>query len=90
LKAFNGDDASKQPGELQEVMLHGTAVSWIRVRERRTRPATPWTETPEEHATRLRAICQAINEKCDVEGLCRKFPERVQGVVDAKGDRIGS
>ena len=52
--------------------------------------ATPWTETTEEFTTRLHAICQDMIEKCDVEGLCRKFPERVQGVVDAKGDRIGS
>ena len=31
-KAFWGADASVQPGHLQEVMLHETAVSWLRVR----------------------------------------------------------
>ena len=54
----------------------------------RTRPATPWTETVEEFGARFRIICQDINEHCDVEGLCRKFPKRVQAAVDAKGDHI--
>ena len=31
-----GNDASVQPGCLQELMLHETAVSWIRVRLART------------------------------------------------------
>ena len=31
-KAFWGGDASAQPGHLQELMLHETAVSWLRVR----------------------------------------------------------
>ena len=31
-KAFWGDDASVQPGHLQEVLLHETAVSWLRHR----------------------------------------------------------
>ncbi len=33
-------------------------------------------------------ICQHINANFDVEGLCRKFLERVQLVVDAEGGRI--
>ena len=32
LRAFFNDDASVQPGQLQEVMLHETAVAWMRVR----------------------------------------------------------
>ena len=32
LRAFSNDDASVQPGQLQEVMLHETAVAWMRVR----------------------------------------------------------
>ena len=30
LRAYFGNDASIQPGQLQEVMLHETAVSWTR------------------------------------------------------------
>ena len=39
-------------------------------------------------ASRLKGIVQEINDTLDVEGLCRAFPKRVQGVCDAEGDRI--
>ena len=38
-KAALGDDASAQPGNLQELMLHETAVSWIRLRLARSQNA---------------------------------------------------
>ena len=88
LRAFMGDDAKEQPGDLQDMMLHETAVAWIRHRESTSRPATPWTETVTEFGARLRSICQDINQNCDVEGLCRKLPERAQAVADAEGGRI--
>ena len=86
--AFYGDDASVHPGSMSELMLYETAVAWIRARETTSRPATPWKETPEEFSTRLRAICQDINSRLDIEGLCRDLPSRVQQLVDAKGGRI--
>ena len=88
MTAYYGDNASIQPGTLQEVMLHETAVSWIRYRERTRRPATPWTETYADFGTRLRSICQEINNTLDVEDLCRALPARAQAVVDAEGRRI--
>ena len=36
LRALLGEDASVQPGQLQELMLHETAVSWIRERLKKT------------------------------------------------------
>ena len=56
VRGYYGDDASIQPGNLQQVMLHETAVGWIRYRERAKRPATPWQETYAEFGTRLRGI----------------------------------
>ena len=88
LKAYYGDDASIQPGSLQEVMLHETSVAWIRRREAVTLPRQPWNETVAEFGARLRGICQYINDNFDVEGLCRGLPKRVQAVIDAEGDRI--
>ena len=90
LQAYYGNDASEQPGNLQDVLLHETAVAWIRNREKVVRTARPWLETTEEFATRLRGICQYINEHYNVEGLCRSFPKRLQALVDAEGDRIPS
>ncbi len=88
LKAYYGDDASIQPGSLQEVLLHETVVAWVRNREKVTQPKSPWTETEAQYGLRLRGICQYINQNYDVDGLCRALLTRVQKVVDAQGDRI--
>ena len=42
LQAFMGEDASRQPGNLQEAMLHETLVAWVRKRLEITMPKKPW------------------------------------------------
>ena len=81
-------DAGQQPGNLQEVTLHETAVSWIRRREALNRMSKPWEETPEQFATRLKSVVEEINQTLNVEGLCRAFKQRVQKLVDRERDRI--
>ena len=88
LKTYYKDCAAIQPGELQEVLLHETAVSWIRYREARNRMAKPWEETEEQFGRRLRGIVQEINDKLDVDGLCRALPARVTKLVARDGGRI--
>jgi len=88
LRAYYGDDASVQPGSLQEVMLHETSVAWIRRREAVTQNRQPWTETVAEFGARLRGICDHINTHFDVEGLCNGLPKRLELLIDAEGDRI--
>ena len=88
LKAFWGEDASAQPGQLQEIHLHETAVSWLRHRLTTSTPASAAKETREEYTARLKACCADINATCDVDALSRSFPKRVQLVVDAEGGRI--
>ena len=88
LKTYYKDDAGMQPGNLQEVMLHETAVSWIRRREALNRMPNPWEETPEQFATRLKGVVKETNETLNVEGLCRAFKQRVQKLVVRDGDRI--
>ena len=88
LKSYCGDDASRQPGASGDLMLHETAVAWIRYRERKTLPREPWTETVEQYTARLKGIVQHINNNHDVESLCKEFPDRMQAVVDNEGDRI--
>ena len=88
LKPMFRDDASIQPGRLQEVMLHETAVSWIRDRLRKSIPPQPWLETPKEYESRLKCCCDYINENFNVDGLCRALPSRVNALVQNKGDRL--
>ena len=88
LRAFMGDDASKQPGSLWEMMLHETAVSWIRRGLTWTLPPRPWEETPTEFARRLRAVVEDMNTHHSVEGLCRELPQRVLALHTAQGGRL--
>ena len=88
LRAYYGDDAKAQPGNLQEVMLHETAVSWIRYQEEQTRPKEPWLETVADFTSRMKGIAQDINNRLKVERLCRHLPKRVKMVIEAEGDRI--
>ena len=87
-RAFMGVDAAKQPGFLADVLLHETAVSWVRELEAKTTPAAPWRETREAFGERLRQIARRVNEKHKVANLCRKLPARLQGVIEREGDRI--
>ena len=88
LKAFFGADASQQPGELQELMLHETAVAWVRHRLTKTRPKQAWTETLGEYRARLKNCAAYINDNYDVEGLCRGLPKRLRTLDERRGDRI--
>ena len=88
LKAFMRDDAAVQPGKLSELMLHETAVAWIRKLEARTIPKRPWEETAEAFATRLKGIVAKINKEYDVEGLCRGLPKRIQKLYEKRGGKL--
>jgi len=89
LRAFQGENALVQSGTIGDVLLHETAVSWLRYLMGQTTPAAPWTESREAYYTRLRAQCQKVNEKYDVDALCREFPSRLRDVVAKKGEKIG-
>ena len=54
LETFNGDDGSKQPGAFGDMLLHETAVSWIRFREERCRVVCPWNESVADFGVRIR------------------------------------
>ena len=88
LKAFMGADASRQPGSLQELMLHETVVAWVRRRLALTCPKKPWEESVEHYEDRLRQAFQYVNEHYDVEGLSQEFPGRVQSLIDASGGKL--
>ena len=56
-----GDNAIVQPGHMQEVLLHETAVSWIRLRLASTAPSKAWLDTKEQYASRLSTVVGNIN-----------------------------
>ena len=88
LKNFMGNNCGLQPGQLGDMLLHETAVSWIRNRERRTVPARAWEETYSAFSQRLKSIVTDFNNKYDVDGLCREFPARVDQLVSKEGGKL--
>jgi len=88
LQAFFPANASIQPGQLQELMLHETAVSWVRDRLKKTLPRRCWEETEEAYGARLKEAASYINSTHDVEGLCMEFPGRLRDLVERNGDRL--
>ena len=88
LRALLGEDASKQSRDSQEVLSHETAVAWLRRRLAMSLPARPWLETREEFGVRLKEQAAYINNKFNVDALCRAFPLRLDQLIAEEGDRI--
>lgn len=88
LRPMMGDDAQVQSGDSQEVMLHETAVAWLRRRLALTLPAKPWLETREEFGSRLKQRTQHVNDKYDVQSFCRDFPQRIEELIEREGNRL--
>ena len=52
-------------------------------------PREPWNETEESFEERLKAAAAWVNEKHDVDGLCREMPRRMNDLVHVtKGARL--
>ena len=88
LRSFMGDNARTQPGRMQDLLLHETAVSWLRHRLERTLPNKCWEESREEYGRRLKRCCEEANKECDVEGLCHGLTKRMKKLEEAEGDRL--
>ena len=67
------------------MLLHETAVGWLRERMLRAVPAQPWNEGREAYLTRSRDQCAKLNGECEVEALCRDFLERLADLQAKKG-----
>ena len=73
---------------MQEVMLHETAVAWIRHRLTQTTPPQAWRETRLEYEARLKRVVADINATADVEGLCHGLPKRLDKLISSGGGRL--
>ena len=87
-KAFMRDNAAEQPGSLQDVLLHETAVSWLRHRLSISTPAKCWQETRDEYGRRLKRCCDEVNKEYDVDGLCQGYPKRIKLLQQKQGGRL--
>lgn len=92
-RAFAGEDASSQPPDVPDVLVHETAVAWIRVYLKKHSFSKRGSLDDQEQKLRgiLAECVQHINSNHDVDGLCRAFPGRLEKLVNVtKGDRLRS
>ena len=90
LELFWGDDAHEQPGYCADVLLHETAVAWIRKGLSTSVPRLPWKETRAQYSMRLRDVVAAINRRHNVAGLCNGLLGRLDTLKRCQGDRLKS
>ena len=90
LKAFAGPDASWQPPDLADLLMHETVAAWVR----KYFIAHPIFKGPDLEKTwqsfeKGMLECEAhINAHHDLAGLCASLPRRVQKLLDNEGDRL--
>ena len=88
-RSFFGNDATMQAPDMGDMLLHETAVSWVRGKLLRLKPrALPWEETEARWSKRMQTAVQLVNAEYDAQGLCRAFPERLRKCVAAGGGRL--
>ena len=88
LQAFMGDVAAVQPGKLSDLMLHETAVAWIRVLLSSSLPARSWEESPAQLISRLKRIAGKVNAAYNVAGLCHELPARIEELARRGGGKL--
>ena len=88
LETFWRGDASMQPGYCADILLHETAVSWIRQQLSCTVPKAPWQETRADYGARLRRAVAEINRNHNTTGLCDRLLSRMAELKRLDGDRL--
>ena len=89
-RPFAGEDASNQPPDVPDLLLHETAVGWIRNYLRNHPFDRSGSLDDQERILRklLKQCTTHINAKYDVDGLCYRFPARLQEMIDKGGGRL--
>eukprot|EP00973_Karenia_brevis_P024110 3327897-Karenia_brevis.AAC.1 len=89
-RTYAGADASHQPPDLPDVLLHETAVAWIKAYLRKYPFSRRGTlDNQQVKLEKLLRDCTAfINANYDVQGLCYSFPQRLEKMVARGGDRL--
>ena len=66
-----GENAQRQSPDMPDLLLHETAVAWLRKRLRTSRPEVePWEETQEMWSRRAQQAVRFVNTSYNVAGHC--------------------
>ena len=85
-----GAEAKWQPPDIPDVLLHETAVAWVRSWFKKH--PFKWVPKVEDNLKlfhkRLKECEKYINANYDVYGLCKSFPSRIEALIKSRGDRL--
>jgi len=89
-RPFAGDQADWQPADCPGVLLHETAVGWIRqFFKKHPFSRSRSLDSNVARVKTLMATCVAhINAKHRVCDLCSSFPRRLGALVEGEGERL--
>ena len=89
LRSFFGPDAKQQAADMGDLLLHETAVPWVRNHLRRNKPhCLPWVETEEQWGKCVEDAVAHVNSRFNVRNLCLAFPKRLHMCADRSGGRL--
>ena len=90
-KAWAGDHSKWQPPDLADILLHETAVAWVR-KYLKHHPLPLAHQAQERHVKTLKRTLddavEHINTFYEVEELCRSLPKRLKLLADQGGERL--
>ena len=89
-KPWAGDHALWQPGDIPDMLLHETAVAWVRkfLKQHPVNIVENMDRNIKSLEEKLGEAVDHINTYYEVEDLCRSFPRRLQELKDAEGARL--
>ena len=89
-RAYAGTDASDQPPDMPDIFPHETVVAWARtfMKKHPLIHGKGLDDMQCQLSRNLTACAQHINSQFQVHDLVRHFPDRLQEVIDRKGDRL--
>ena len=89
LTSWAGEHSKWQPPDLPDVLLHETAVAWIRkyLKQHPVRLVQSVEENVNRVRTFLEEACVHINTFYEVDGLCNSLPDRLKALVESEGER---
>ena len=89
LRLYTGTDASRQPADLADVLLHETAIACFKRNLAAASPAgDPWKETHQQFQARVASVVKEANKRCNFRLLCCEYLTRLETLVQQKGDRL--
>ena len=91
-RTFAGDDASWQPADIPDVLVHETVVAWLRTYLRKHPCKQPGSSVAarEKFVELANDFVKHANKNLEVEALCMPMPKRLQELMENKGERLST